>query len=204
MALCAALCVYFALHRRWLLAGVPVLGIVAIATFDILAVEAFDLNSTFQNFARRYLSDADPQGASPLARRDIGFPLAFVYAIATYLVALVEFAVPTAFARWSAVTLEFAPGATVHLSPVSVGVIAAFAWSYFRGNLFTLDRLFLAAHLAVVALFSILWIKSGQIPTRYALPVYGDLLVPRFCRSRPDCSTSRPVADGSHSAWRRE
>ena len=172
LALYAVLLIYFGLNRRWSLACVPILAMLAIAAFDITAVDTLEQNSTFRNFARRYLTEGGPTGPLPLARGEAGPIVAFVYAILTYLVALVGFLIPDSIVRWASFSIEFAPGAALRMSPVSIGVIGLFAWSYFRGKLLALDKLFFAAHLTVVALFSILWIKSGQIPTRYALPVY--------------------------------
>ncbi len=172
LGLYAVVLVYFGMNRRWWLAGLPVLAMVGIVAFDLAAVDVLDQNSAFRNFARRYFLDAAPAGGIPLAGREMGPMGAFIFAILTYLAALVDFLLPERVARWAAFPVEFGSGAVLSLSPVSIGVVALFAWSYFRKPL-ALDRLYFAAHLALVSLFSILWISTGQIPTRYALPVYG-------------------------------
>ena len=111
LGLYAVVLMYIALNRRWWLAGLPVAAMVGIVAFDVAAVDVLDQGSVFRIFARRYLADAPSTGGIPLAGREMGPLVAFVFAILTYLAALVGFLLPEGVVRWAAFPVEFGSGA---------------------------------------------------------------------------------------------
>lgn len=168
LALYGALFIWFALRRQWKLAALPVLGVVLLLVSDLLLSLNYDLVSNFRIVAR--LANL-PGGESAQGR---GFdPLRLLagsaYMFLSYLSGFAEYFMTNAQLQaqktWQ---LPVGTGLVVRTGPVSVAlVLLAAAGIAAHRKFLSLDKVFLATHLALLSAFLLL----RGVPARYLLPI---------------------------------
>ena len=182
LALYAALFAWFALRRQWRLAGIPVLGVLLLLVSDLLLSLNYDLVSNFKIVARVATAAGGTSGSG--AELDLARLLAgSAYMFLGYLSGFAEYFMshPAMQAQmiWQ---LPLSHELVVRTGPVSVGlVVLAAAGIVVHGKYLSPDKVFLAAHMALLSAFVLL-----RVPGRYLLPIlpififYGVLALERL------------------------
>jgi hypothetical protein len=161
LALYAALFVYFGLKRQWRYLLLPVLGVALLIGTDLLLSLNFDLRSNFRHAAN---TAEGASGGWSVAR----LLAAYSYMFLSYFFGFAEILfTPGAMERqaiWSLSIGQF----TFVTGPLAIAIAGVFlAGVLMHRRYLSLDKLFFAAHLALISMFLLV----GGVPVRYVLPL---------------------------------